>query len=197
MPHLVKILAILCLACGLIAGFFGFMIGMMFALGASMMRDPSLGVLIILCPIAASFPFLIVSFFLWRARPWARRAFVVLLTLMLLPLAAILGSELGLETSAPLDIAAPFMLLLAVLVLTITPTTRKAFGQPPGRWWLEAGLTVLPVLLVLSAETISMTSIRHEVEAAYPTASPSMNGYLQGTESRRAHTGMMLTLGFI
>jgi hypothetical protein len=161
----VKILAFLCVACGLVAAAMGFFTGAFAAGLAGMMRDPSLGFLIILFPVAAGLPFFIVGFFLFRFRPWARRVLVVLLTLPLIPLAVMLAEELGgLDGSASLEIAAPFTFLAAVLVLTVSPMTRRAFGQPAGLWWLEAGLAALPVLVVFSTNLRETISIRQEVE---------------------------------
>lgn len=127
-----------------------------------MMRDPSWGFLIILLPVVASLPFFIVGFFLFRIRPWARRAFVVLLTLTLVPLADLVGADFGsLRYSSPdVSMLVTFLFLAAVLVFTIAPGTRRAFGQPAGLWWLEAGLAALPVLLVFITTMRFYLSIR-------------------------------------
>jgi hypothetical protein len=131
-----------------------------------MMRDPSLGPLVILFPLAAGLPFLIVGLFLFWFKPWARRGLVVLLTVALLPLADLLGDDVVLEGFPPLELVATFTFLAAVLVLTISPAIRRAFGRDPGRWWLEAGIAAVLVLGMFGTSMRGMISAQRESEAA-------------------------------
>src|SRR5262249_31640600 len=133
-------------------------------------------------PAAASLPFFVLAFFLFRARPWARRAFVVLLTLGLMPLAIIVGSDVGSKSTGLADFGVPFIFVAAVLVLTVSPWTRKAFGQSAGLWWLEAALAALPVLWVFSTNMREMTPLGQEKAAA---EQKDRDGGRDGTELTR------------
>jgi hypothetical protein len=163
---LIRILALLCIACGLLLAFIGLDIGIAIAGLAAMMRDPSLAPLIIVVPLAAGLPFIIVGVFLFWFKPWARRGLVVLLMVALLPLAAIIGNDVVFEGFPPLELGATFAFLAAVLVLAVSPGTRRAFGRTAGRWWLEAGLAAVLLLGMFGMSVRGTISAQREHEAA-------------------------------
>jgi hypothetical protein len=121
-----------------------------------MMRDPSLAPLIFVLPLVAGVPFVVLGLFLFWFKPWARRGLVVLLTVVLLPLAAMLGNDVGFASFPAPELFATFLFLAAVLVLAISPGTRRAFGRTAGRWWLEAGLVAV-LLTATFGTSISWT----------------------------------------
>jgi hypothetical protein len=129
------------------------------------MRDPSLGFLVFLLPAVAGLPFLIIGLFMFLARPWARVAFAVLLTLALVAFAGMLGDDVALHDTPPSEFVIAFTLGVAVLIFTILPGTRKAFGRPAGRWWLEAALTVVPIVAMFSTSWIRMTTFSRKYDA--------------------------------
>jgi hypothetical protein len=145
-------------------------------------RDSGLGFLLILLPVVAGLPFLVLALFLFLARPWSRRALVVLLTLALVPFASIVGGEVGSQSSGLSDFGVPFIFLAAVLALTVSPWTRKAFGRSAGLWWLEAGLAALPVLWVFSTNMIEMRPLGQKKAAQ---EQKDKDGDRDGTELTR------------
>jgi hypothetical protein len=165
----VRILAVLCLVCGLGAAYNAF--------GASLILIFAFGERALLLPVAAALPFGILAFFLFRGHSWARRALAVLLALTLLPFASAVGGEVGLQSYkysnrdiSWTDTGPMFALLSAVLFLTVLPMTRRAFGRPPGWWWLEAALVALPMMVMFTIRMRESSGIRQELDSSYEQA---------------------------